>query len=162
MQDIEKTTKSVPIVVMLPSILGPIFCGEEKKSRELHRIVKSWVDPKDKDVKWIVCPSIEWLIWSCVKGRNEDTNSAETDMTVVTLSSQKLKSCQKLQLEGIIGKWLEAHRVSTPQINTGSAVAAAASLSVSQVESFFVRGANTAKKMNNIIAGDSWLGSEKH
>ena len=40
-QDIEKTTTSMPIVVMLPSILGPIFCGEEKTSWELHRIVKS-------------------------------------------------------------------------------------------------------------------------
>ena len=29
-QDIDKTTVSVPIVVILPSILGPIFCGEEK------------------------------------------------------------------------------------------------------------------------------------
>ena len=29
-KDIEKTTKYVPIFVMLPSILGPIFCGEEK------------------------------------------------------------------------------------------------------------------------------------
>ena len=29
-QDIEKTTTYVPIVVMLPSIIGPIFCGEGK------------------------------------------------------------------------------------------------------------------------------------
>ena len=40
-QGIEKTTTSVPIVVMLPLILGPIFCGEDKTSWELHRIVKS-------------------------------------------------------------------------------------------------------------------------
>ena len=31
-QDIEKTTTSVPIVVILPSIFAPIFCGEEKTS----------------------------------------------------------------------------------------------------------------------------------
>ena len=29
-QDIETTITSVPIFVMLPSILGPIFCGEAK------------------------------------------------------------------------------------------------------------------------------------
>ena len=40
-QDTEKTTTSVPFVVMLPSILGPIFCGEEKSPWELHIIVKS-------------------------------------------------------------------------------------------------------------------------
>ena len=69
-QDIEKTTTSVPIVVMLPSILGPIFCGEGKTSWEYHRIVKSWVEPKDREVKQLVRPSLEWLIWSWVKGRN--------------------------------------------------------------------------------------------
>ena len=95
-QDIEKTTISVQIVVMLPSILGPIFCGEENNSWELHRIVKSWVEPKYTDVKRLVRLILEWLIWSCVKGINEDTSATETDMTVLTLPSQKLKSWQKL------------------------------------------------------------------
>ena len=111
---------------MLPSILGPIFYGEEKTPWELHRIVKSWVEPKYKEVKWLVRPILEWLIWSCVKGRNEDTSAAETNMTVVTLQSQKLKSWQKLRLDGKISKWPKAQRLATPQINTGSAVAAAA------------------------------------
>ena len=92
---------------MLPSILGPIFCGEEKTSWELHIIVKSWVEPKYKEVKRLVRPILEWLVWSCVKGRDEDTSAAETDMTVVTLPYQKLKSWQKLWLEGTIGKWPE-------------------------------------------------------
>ena len=80
--------------------------------------MKSWVEPKDKEVKRLVLPILEWLIWGCVKGINEDASAAETDMTVVTLPSQKLKSWQKLRLGGTIGKWTEAHRVATPQINT--------------------------------------------
>ena len=39
-QDINKTTTSVPIVVMPPSIIGPNFCGEGKTSWELNIIVK--------------------------------------------------------------------------------------------------------------------------
>ena len=104
MQNIEKTTTYLPIVVILPSILGPILCGEEKTSWELHRIVKSWVDPKDMEVKLLFRAIIDWLIWSCVKGINEDTSAAKTDMNVVTLPSQKLKSYQKLRLEGSIWK----------------------------------------------------------
>ena len=104
MQDIEKTTTSVPIVVMLPSILGPIFCDEEKSSWELHRIVKAWIEPKERELKWLVHPILEWLIWSYVKGRNEYTSAAEIDMTVVTLPYQKFKTWQKLRLEGTIGK----------------------------------------------------------
>ena len=124
---------------MLSSILGPILCGEENTSWELHRIVKSWVDPKDREVKQLVLPIIEWLIWIYVKGRNEDTRATETDMSVVTLTSQKLKSWQKLQLEGTIGKWTEAQRVEAPQINAGSALAAEASLSVSQAAIFLCK-----------------------
>ena len=104
----------------------------------MHRIVKSWVDPKDSEVKRLVCPILEWLIWSYVKGINQDTSAAETDMNVVTLPSQKLKTWQKMQLEGTIGKWPGAQRVAAPQINALLAVAAAASLSVSQSEIFFV------------------------
>ena len=135
-QDIEKTTTSVPIVVILPSTLGPIFCGEGKRSWELHRILKSWVEPKYREVKQLVRPIIEWLICSCVKGRNEDTSAAQTDTTVVTLPYQKLKYWQKLWIEGTIGKWLEAQRVAATHINEGFAVAATALLSVSQAESF--------------------------
>ena len=81
---------------------------------------------------------LELLIWSCVNGRNEDTSAVEIDMTVVTLPSRKLKYWQKMRLEGTIEKWPEAQRVVTPHINTGSAVEAAASFSVSQSESCFV------------------------
>ena len=70
-QDEGKTTTYVPIVVMMPAIFGPIFCYEEKKSWELHGIVKVWVEPKDREAKRFVRPIIEWLIWSCVNGRNE-------------------------------------------------------------------------------------------
>ena len=76
---------------MLPSILGPILCGEEKTSWELHIIMKSWVDPKDKEVKRLVRPILEYLVCICVKGINEDISATEADMTVVTLPSQKLK-----------------------------------------------------------------------
>ena len=77
---------------MLPEILGPIFCDEEKKSWDLYRIVKTWVEIKDTKVKRIVSPIIEWLLWSCLKVRNEYTSALETEMIVVTLPSQKLKA----------------------------------------------------------------------
>ena len=96
-----------------------------------------------------------------MKGRNQDTSAAETDMTMVNLPYQKLKSWQKLRLEGTIGKRPEAQRLATPQINIGSAVVAAASLPVSQAESFFVRGANNVMKMNGAIAGYSTTGRKK-
>ena len=89
-----------------------------------------------------------------MKVRNEEKSAAETDMRMVTLPSKKLKAWQKLRLEGKIGKWLEVKRVAEPHINAGSAVAAAASMSVSQAEIFFVRGENTAMKINGAIAGD--------
>ena len=47
------------IVVMIPSILGQILCGEVKTSWELHKVVKSWIEPKDKEVKWLVRPILE-------------------------------------------------------------------------------------------------------
>ena len=106
---------------------------------QLQKIVKPWVDPKDRKVKRIVRPIVEWLIWRCVKGINEDTSATETDMSVVTLPYQKLKSWKKLRLEGKIGKWTESQRVAAPQINEGLAVAAAASLSVSQADFFCAR-----------------------
>ena len=161
MQNIEKSTTSVPIVVILPSIFGPIFCGEGKMSWELHIIVKALVQPKDREMKRPVRPILEWLIRSCVKVRNEDKSSADTDMSVVTLPSQKLKAWQKLRLEGTIGKWTEVERVAAPQIITGSAVAAAASLSVSQAKIFYVQGANTPMKVNGTIAGYSTTGRKK-
>ena len=123
--------------------------------------MKSWVEPTDKEIKWLVCPIRECLIWICVKGRNEYTSAAETDIPVVTLPSQKLKSCQKLRLEGTIGKCTKAQWVATPQINTGLEVAEAALLSVSQTEIFFMRGANTAMKINGAIALDSTTGRRK-
>ena len=64
-----------------------------------------------------------------MKGRYEES-AAETDMTVVTFPSQKLKSWQKLWLEETIGKWPEAQRMAEPHINSGSAVVATSSLSV--------------------------------
>ena len=64
--------------------------------------MKAWVDPKDREVKRIVLPIIEWLIWSLAKGRNENKSVAEIDMTVVTLLYQKLKAWQELRLEGTI------------------------------------------------------------
>ena len=66
-----------------------------------------------------------------------------------------------MRLEGTIRKWTEAHRVATPQINTGSAVAAVASFSVSQSKSFLVWAANTAMKINGAIVGDSTTGWKK-
>ena len=68
--------------------------------------------------------------WICVKGRNRHTSAAETDMSVVTLPSQKFKAWQKMRLEVTIGKWTEEQRVASPQINSGSAVEAEASFSV--------------------------------
>ena len=89
--------------------------------------MKAWVEPKEREVKQIVRLILEWLIWSYMKGRHEDTIASKTDMTVVTLQYQKLKSWQKLRLEGTIGKWPEAQRVAAPQINSGLAVTATAS-----------------------------------
>ena len=51
--------------------------------------------------------------------------------------------------------------MAEPQINAVSAVTEAASLSVSQSERVFVRGANTAMKMNGAIAGYSSTGWRK-
>ena len=98
------------------------------------------------------------MIWICAKVRNKEKNAEEKDMSVVTLSSQKLKAWQKLRIEGTIGNWTEAQRVAEPKINEGSAVAAAASISVSQTERFFLRIANTVMKMNCAIAGHSSTG----
>ena len=151
----------MPIVVILPAILGPIFCDEGKISWELNGIVKAWVEPKEREVKRFVHSILEWLIWICVKGRNEEISATETDMSVVTLPSQKLKSWQKLRLEGTIGKCTEAQRVVAPQINVRSEVATAASMLVLQAESFFVQGENTAIKMNGAISGDSATGWKK-
>ena len=66
-----------------------------------------------------------------------------------------------MKLEVTIGKLPEAQSVATPHINTGSAVAAAESLSVSQSKSFVVQGTNTEMKMNSSIAGDSATGQKK-
>ena len=71
-----------------------------------------------------------------MKGRNKETSATETDMIVVTFPSQKLKAWQKMRLEGTIGKCPEEQRVAASQIHEGSAVSAAASMSVSQAEIF--------------------------
>ena len=71
-----------------------------------------------------------------MKGKNEYTSAIETNMSVVTLTSQKLKYWQKIRLKGIIGKWPEAQRLATPQINSGLAVVAVESFSVSQAKRF--------------------------
>ena len=73
-------------------------------SWESQIIVKAWVDPKDREVERLVRPILEWLVWRSVKGINEETSSAETYMSVVTLPSQKLKAWQKLRLERTISK----------------------------------------------------------
>ena len=66
--------------------------------------MKALVDPKYKEMKLLVRPILEWMIWICVKGINKETSAAETDMSVVTLLSQSLKAWQKLRLEIIVGK----------------------------------------------------------
>ena len=159
MQDMRE--KNVPIFVMLPASLGPIFCDENKMSWQLHRFLKAWVQPKDREVKQFSPSILEWMIWSCVKGGIEETNATETDMSVVTLLYRRLESWQKLWIEGTTGKYPETQRVSAPQINKGSSVAAAASMSVSQAKIFFVRSANTAININGAIARDSETGEKK-
>ena len=124
----------------------------------MHRIVKAWVEPKDREVQLPVRPYYLMSDMDMRKGKKQRKNAAEKDMSVVTLSSQKLKAWQKLRIEGKIGNWTEAQRVEAPKINEGSAVAAAASISVSQTESFFLIIANTVMKMNCAIAGDSATG----
>ena len=130
-------------------------------SWELQIFVKAWIDPKDREVKQLILPILERLIWSCMKGRNKETSATKIDMSVVTLQSKKLKSWQRLRLEGTIGKWPEARRVAAHQLNVGSVVAEAASISVSQSKSFFLQGAKTAMKINGAIAGDSDTGRKK-
>ena len=46
----------MPIVVVLPASLVPIFCDEFFLSWELHRIVKAWVDLKYTEMKHLVRP----------------------------------------------------------------------------------------------------------
>ena len=79
--------------------------------------MKAWVDSKDRNVKQLVRPILECMVWSSVKGRNEETSASETEMSVVTLPFKKLKAWQKLRLEGTIAKWPEAQKVASPQIN---------------------------------------------
>ena len=69
---------------MLSAIIGSIFFDEERKSWELHIIVKAEVYPKDREVKRLVRPILKWLIWRCVKGRNEEKSAAEKYMSVVS------------------------------------------------------------------------------
>ena len=123
--------------------------------------MKARIEPKYRETKQNVQPILECMIWSFARVRNEETSAAEIDMSVVTLPYQKLKAWQKLRLEGKIGKWPESQRVAAPQINAGSVVVAAASMSVSQAEIFIVRGANTEIKMNGTISGDSETGQKK-
>ena len=66
----------------------------------MHRIVKAWVETKDKEVKRLVYPILELLIWSCVKLINEEISIVETEMNVVTLPSKMLKAWRKMRLEG--------------------------------------------------------------
>ena len=66
----------------------------------MHRIVKAWVETKEKEVKRLVYPILELLIWSCVKLINEEISIVETEMNVVTLPSKMLKAWQKMRLEG--------------------------------------------------------------
>ena len=87
-----------------------------------------------------------------MKGRNEDTSAAGTYMSVVTLPSQMFKAWHNLRLEGTIGKWQEEQKVTAPKINAGLAVASAASFSLLQDNSSFIRGANTTMKMHGTIA----------
>ena len=51
--------------------------------------------------------------------------------------------------------------MAAPQINAGSAVTMAASMSVSQAKIFFVQGENTAMKMTGAIAGNLATGRKK-
>ena len=76
MKDKDKTTTYVPIVFMLPTILGPILCDEGKTSSLLHGIVKVCLEPQYTEVKRIVHFILEWMIWSYVKGKNEDSGDA--------------------------------------------------------------------------------------
>ena len=85
--------------------------------------MKAWVNTMDREVKRVVRPILEWLIWSCVKGRNEETSAVETDMSVFTLPYQKLKAWQKLWLEGTTVKCPESQTVASPPINVGLVVA---------------------------------------
>ena len=96
--------------------------------------MKGWVETRYTDVKRLVIPILEWLLWSFLKGINEDTSASETEIIVVKLPYQNPKDWQKLRLEGTIDKWPETQQVSEHQRNAGSAVAAATSMSVSQAE----------------------------
>ena len=50
------------IVAMLPASLFPIFGDEGRNLRELHVIVKAWVQTKYKEFKRLVRPILIWLI----------------------------------------------------------------------------------------------------
>ena len=86
----------MPIVCMLPAIICSIFCDEEKTSWDLHGIVKAWVEPKYREVKRLVRPILEWLIWSCVNGRNKETSATGTYMSVVTPPPPPIENFESL------------------------------------------------------------------
>ena len=51
--------------------------------------------------------------------------------------------------------------MKAPQKNSGSVVASATSMSMSQAERFFVRGASKSMKMTRTIVGNSVTGQKK-
>ena len=152
---------NIPPVIMLPTLLGPVFADDTKTAWELYVIVKEWVAPRDNEVANLVRPILEWLLWSSLQGRNMNTSLAETKhLSAVTLPSQKLKEWCKLRLEGTLGKW-PVEKTEVVHHNAGAAVAAAASMTPSQAESFFVHGAATMMRMNGDLNATSPGGRKK-
>ena len=157
----DRMVTNIPQVIMLPTLLGPVFADDTKTAWDLYVIVKEWMAPRDDEVRILVRPILEWLLWSSLQGRNKDTSLAETkNLAAVTLPSQKLKEWMKLRLEGTLGKW-PVDKTEVVHHNAGAAVAAAALMTTSQAESFFVHGAATMMQMNGDLNATSTSGRKK-
>ena len=74
----DRMVANIPPVIMLPTLLGPVFADDTKTAWELYVIVKEWVAPRDNEVAILVRPILEWLLWSSLQGRNMNTSLAET------------------------------------------------------------------------------------
>ena len=119
------------------------------------------MDPNYRKVKQLVRPILERMIWICMNVRNVEKSAAETDISVVTLPSQKLKAWKKMRLEETILQVAESPEGGRTSYKYGiSGVSSGVNVSVT-VRKIFVRWENTEIKMNGAIAGDSETGRRK-
>ena len=85
-QAADSMVANIPQVVMLPTLLGPVFADENKTAWELYKIVKAWLAPLDIAIADSVMLICNWLLLSSFQGRSKDTSATEIKIiAVVTL-----------------------------------------------------------------------------